>query len=95
MGSDMGGNGMNGIALNGANGSNGSNGTANTGGGGGGRGYDTTGNWQGSNHWAGGSGIVIIRYPDSSPDPSSYTGTKYTSGGYKYYKFNATGSITF
>jgi hypothetical protein len=65
-------------------------GTANTGGGGGG----TAGG--GSSGGAGGSGIVIIRYADNYKDAASVTsGTKYTSGGYKYYKFTATGSITF
>jgi hypothetical protein len=29
------------------------------------------------------------------PDPIAHTGTKYTSGGYKYFKFTSSGSITF
>lgn len=63
---------------------------ANTGGGGGGSGAG------GSSGGNGGSGIVIIRYPDTKPDAVSVTnGTKYVSGGYKYYKFNSSGTITF
>lgn len=66
------------------------NGTANTGGGGGGG---------GSSYYAsaaGGSGYVAIRYPDSSPAAASVTGT-YTysvSGGYRYYQWTSSGSIT-
>jgi hypothetical protein len=44
---------------------------------------------------SGGSGIVIIRYADTFPAPTSTTGTSYTNGGYRYYKFTASGSITF
>ena len=62
-------------------------GLANTGGGGGGVSAGRAGA-------AGGSGIVIIRYSTSYDDPTSYTGTKYVSGAYKYFKFTATGSIT-
>jgi hypothetical protein len=65
-------------------------GMPNTGGGGGGTGGG------GSTGGAGGSGIVIIRYPSNYKDAVSVTnGTRYVSGGYKYYKFNASGSITF
>ena len=72
---------------------NGLAGTANTGGGGGGAGASgCCGNLTGG---SGGSGIVIIRFPDTQNDPVSYTGTKYTSSGYKYFKFTSTGSITF
>lgn len=61
----------------------GGNATANTGGGGG----------RGGN---GGSGLVIFRYVDSQANAASVTnGTLYTTGGYKYYKFNANGNITF
>jgi hypothetical protein len=69
-------------------------GTSNTGGGGGGA--RNSGGPATNQGGAGGSGIVIIRYLDTYPDvSSSVNGTKYTSGGYKYYKFNNTGSITF
>ena len=63
-------------------------GLANTGGGGGGVSAGRTGA-------GGGSGIVIIRYSSTFDDPSSYSGTKYVSGGYKYFKFTSTGSVTF
>jgi len=65
-------------------------GTANTGGGGGG-----TGNYQTAP--AGGSGIVVLRYPDTYPNPVATTGspTITNTGGYKIYKFTVTGSITF
>jgi len=61
-------------------------GTANSGGGGGG----------GSTGGAGGSGVVIIRYPDALANASSTTGspTLTTTGGYKIYTFNASGTIT-
>jgi hypothetical protein len=72
----------------GAGGYNAVNGTANTGGGGGGNGASST-------TGSGGSGIVIIRTSDTVITASSYTGTLYTTGGYKYYKFTSTGSITF
>jgi len=64
-------------------------GTTNTGGGGGG-----TRDGQGS---AGGSGVVILRYPDSWLAAASTTGspTVTVSGGYRIYKFTASGSITF
>jgi hypothetical protein len=64
---------------------------ANTGGGSGAQ-YDNT-----SGNGNGGSGIVIIRYSDTYPNAVSSTGspTLYTTGGYKYYKFTGSGSITF
>jgi hypothetical protein len=70
----------------------GGNGTANTGGGGGGSGGNLAA--AGGN---GGSGIVIIRYPDTYDAAASTTGspTVTTSGGYRYYTFTASGSITF
>jgi hypothetical protein len=45
----------------------------------------------------GGSGIVIIRYPDSFYPASNTTGnpTLTVTGGYKIYTFTSTGSITF
>ena len=75
----------------GAPGGNSSAGTANTGGGGGGA--------YGGNGGNGGSGIVIIRFSDTQADlttiAAGLTYTKYTTGGYKYYKFTAgTGSVT-
>jgi hypothetical protein len=68
-------------------------GTVNTGGGG-------SAAWDGSSaSGAGGSGIVILRYPDTNPDFTSIGGgltyTKTTTGGYKIYKFTAgTGTVT-
>ena len=60
-------------------------GSTNTGGGGGGR------------MFAGGSGVCILRYPDSFALATSTTGspTITTSGGYRYYKFTSSGAITF
>ncbi len=60
-------------------------GSTNTGGGGGGR------------MFAGGSGVCILRYPDSFALATSTTGspTITTSGGYRYYKFTDSGTITF
>ena len=73
-------------------GGGGSAGGANTGNG---------GNGNDPNSWGGtgGSGIVILRYPDSQEDLTTVgaglTYTKTTSGGYKIYSFTAgTGSIT-
>lgn len=73
----------------------GSPGTANTGGGGGGNGVysgsagDRTGK-------AGGSGIVLIRY-NGTITAASTTGSpsRVVSGGYTYYTFTGSGSITF
>jgi hypothetical protein len=68
----------------------GSSGTTNTGGGGGGS------NYNGPRGGNGGSGIVIIRYADTFNAAASTTGspTVSTSGGYRYYKFTGSGSIT-
>jgi hypothetical protein len=46
---------------------------------------------------AGGSGIVIFRYLDTVRAVTSTTGspTVITIGGYRYYKFTGSGSITF
>ena len=62
----------------------GSNGEVNTGGGGGG-------------DYAGGSGIVIIRYADTYGSAVATTGspTVTVAGGYRVYKFTSSGSITF
>jgi hypothetical protein len=64
-------------------------GTANLGGGGGGSGNGTGG--------SGGSGVVVIKYTDTYPAASATTGspTITVSGGFRVYKFNGTGSITF
>jgi hypothetical protein len=71
----------------------GTDGTANTGGGGGGNinsAYTEFGR-------SGGSGVVIVRYPDGYPQATSTTGspTISTTGGYRIYTFTASGSITF
>ena len=77
---------------------NGTDGSPNTGGGGGGasQNYATTPantNIGGS----GGSGIVIIRYPDTYTAATSTTGspTITVTGGYRIYAFTGSGSITF
>jgi hypothetical protein len=45
---------------------------------------------------SGGTGIVVIRYLATLPAASSVSGaTTSTSGGYRYYYFNYSGSITF
>jgi hypothetical protein len=73
----------------GAAGNSGTAGTVNTGGGGGGASGIISGN--------GGSGIVIIRYPSTYFAASSTTGspTVTVSGGYRVYKFTASGTLTF
>ena len=65
-------------------------GLANTGGGGGGGGSGVDGK-------AGGSGIAIIRYPDSYAAASATTGspTITVSGGYRTYVWTSSGSISF
>jgi len=75
-------------------------GSTNTGGGGGGvSGYYTpiSPPAVGLQAGSGGSGVVIIRYADSIAAATSTTGSPtYTvSGGYRTYKFTASGSITF
>lgn len=68
-------------------------GAPNTGGGGGGsRSNNST-----STGRPGGSGVVIIRYPDTFMAASSTTGSvTYTvTGGYRYYKFTGNGTIVF
>lgn len=68
------------------------NGTANTGGGGGGASNRSVAHPGGS----GGSGIVVIRYPDTYAAASTTGSPTITvSGGYRIYKFTANGSITF
>jgi hypothetical protein len=70
----------------------GSTALANTGSGGGGA---ATG--LGGAGYAGGSGIVIIRYPSYLAPATSTTGSPetYVSGNYRVYKFVASGTITF
>ena len=83
-----GGGGFAGTNALGGGGTGGSNGTVNTGGGGGqGAGYGAR---------SGGSGIIILRYSDSSAAATSTTGspTVTVAGGYRVYKFTASGSIT-
>ena len=65
-------------------------GTQNTGGGGGGGNFSTSG-------YIGGSGIVIIRYPDVYAAATTTTGspTVTVEGGYRIYKWTSSGSITF
>ena len=61
-------------------------GSANTGGGGGGGGYPTN-----KQSGAGGSGIVVIRYPGSTRGSG---GTVTSSGGYTYHTFTTSGTFT-
>ena len=76
---------------------NGNAATVNLGGGGGGTagGFATTST--GGTGGAGGSGIVILRYADTYDAAASTTGspTITVAGGYRVYKFTASGSITF
>jgi len=89
--------GSGGVGGGGAGGTAGGNnagvaGTANTGGGGGGASYQS-GYAAGGN---GGSGIVIIRYPNTFKDAVSVTnGTKTSITGFTVYTFTSSGSITF
>lgn len=78
----------------GANGSAnnpGLSGTANTGGGAGANSNHSSGVVGGT----GGSGIVIIRCVDTLSPTTTGSPTTATTGGYKYFKFTGTGSITF
>jgi hypothetical protein len=71
------------------------NGTVNTGSGGGGGFNDAS---LGNNaSGAGGSGLVVIRYPDTFTLAASTTGspTQTTSGGFHIYQFTGSGTITF
>lgn len=74
----------------GINGAAGTAGTANTGGGGGGGANDRSG----AN---GGSGVVIIRYPDTFVAAVATTGspTVTVTGGFRIYRWTGSGSITF
>lgn len=75
----------------------GSNGAANRGAGGGGGSYNSNNSWwSNGNGWAGGSGIVVIKYSSSADPAPATTGspTVSTSGGWRYYVFNSSGTIT-
>jgi hypothetical protein len=50
-------------------------------------------NYQGT----GGSGVVILKYPDSNPAASSTVGSPIyvVEGGYRIYIWKSSGSITF
>ena len=92
-------------------GGGGGGGTTSYGGGGSGAAVDGGGSWIGSSGNAGaanrggggghqspgGSGRVVLRYPDSFPAAQATTGTVTitVSGGYRHYDFTSTGSITF
>ena len=69
-------------------------GTANTGNGGTGGRTNTGGSVNGG---SGGSGIIIIAYPDTYAAPASISGTYTTPtrSGYRVYQFTGSGSITF
>lgn len=92
-GSSIGGNG-------GRNGLNATAGSTNTGSGGGGNGLNSSGNLQGSSG-AGGSGVVIIKYPNTFAISNSGGGLTFTTdsssvAGYNITTFTAgTGSISF
>jgi hypothetical protein len=66
------------------------NGAANTGGGGAGE------RFAGSPSGNGGSGVVIVRYPDTLPAPLATTGSPVvtTAGGFRIFRFTGSGSIT-
>lgn len=49
---------------------------------------------RGGTNGSGTAGVIVIRYPDTYDDLTSSTGTKTTTGGYKYYTFTSTGSFT-
>lgn len=76
----------------GAPGNPGGAGGVNSGGGG-----SFGGGFQGTPSVSGGSGIVIIRYPDNNPLAASTTGSPIvnTTGGFRIYKWTGSGSITF
>jgi len=72
-------------------------GATNTGGGGGGAGGYNTALTNYTTSGAGGSGVVILRYSDAFAAAATTTGspTITTAGGYRTYKFTASGTITF
>jgi hypothetical protein len=75
---------------------NGNTGLANTGGGGGGGGFNNSAGTNGIGS-AGGSGIVVIRYPSGQGFPQSTTGgpRTYVTGPYRVYVWVSSGTITF
>jgi hypothetical protein len=70
------------------------NGTVNTGGGGGGAGRDSTLNYNCAGG-DGGSGVVVLRFPNVFTPTTTGSPTITTSGGYKVYTYTGSGSITF
>jgi hypothetical protein len=74
-------------------GSAGTAGTINTGSGGGSGSETTTPAF--FNGGSGGSGIVIIRYPDTFNPATTVGATSAVSGGYRYYTFTGSGTIQF
>lgn len=72
-------------------------GLANTGGGGGGAGYFSSAGTPRGKGGIGGSGVVIIRYPDIFDAASATTGSPTVTihENYRIYKFTGSGSITF
>ena len=77
------------------NSNNGGDGGTNTGAGAG-SGSHRGGGQTSSTGGPGGSGIVCIKMPDSTTDATtSGTVVKTTTGGYKYYAFTSSGTITF
>jgi hypothetical protein len=88
-GNGSGNGGLGGSGGGGRGNNSGTAGTANTGGGGGGSNNSTAP--------SGGSGIVIVRYADSYTAAASTTGSPavVVTGGYRYYTFTGSGSITF
>ena len=81
----------------GGTGTAGNAGTVNTGGGGGGAYSSSSTGTSQLGGGTGGSGVVILRYADTYPAATSTTGspTVTVTGGYRIYKFTASGSITF
>ena len=90
-GSGGGGTGTSGISVAGGLG------TVNTGSGGGGGGGEGSPQFRTAGGGAGGSGVVILRYPDTFPLAASTTGSPTVTNptGYRVYTFTASGSITF
>jgi hypothetical protein len=89
--------GGNGVSIGGAGNANGGAGGANTGGGGGGCPQYYSPYSQFGISGAGGSGVVILRYPSGFALPSSTTGSPTITaiGGYNIYTWTSSGSITF
>jgi hypothetical protein len=59
-------------------------------------GYGASSGSYGALGYSGGSGIVIIRYPDTIPAAATTGNPTITvGGGYRVYKFTSSGTITF